>query len=251
MEEKKLQELRSIGEGNTAVVYAWEERKALKLFREGYDEDAVAREYDNALAIRDLDFPKPIVYERVVLEERNGIVYERTEGESLLDWVMRTGDLAGCAEQMATVHRALLEQRVSGVADCKDFLRWAIGRAESVDEADREAALARVDRLADGDTLCHGDLHPANILLTERGPVIIDFMNICHGDRRYDIARSVYLMQYTPVPEGAGDRESVLRMREQLTDLYLERMGVTRDELADYFAIIRIARAGENPEEFQ
>lgn len=251
MEEKNVQELRIIGEGNTAIVYAWETGKALKLFRAGYHEDAVVREYDNALAIRELDFPKPIVYERVVLEERHGIVYERTEGESLLDWVMRTGDLAGCAQRMATVHRALLEQRVSGVSDSKDFLRWAIGRAESVDEADREAALARLDRLPDDDTLCHGDLHPANILLTEQGPVIIDFMNICHGDRRYDIARTVYLMQYTPVPEGADNWESFLRMREELTDLYLERMGVTRDEISEYLAIIRIARAGENPEEFQ
>ena len=47
-----------------------------------------------------------------------------------------------------------------------------------------------IDKLADGDTLCHGDFHPGNILLSGDGAFIIDFMNVCCGNYLYDVART-------------------------------------------------------------
>ncbi|WP_020617940.1 phosphotransferase enzyme family protein [Paenibacillus daejeonensis] len=246
-----MDEKRVIGQGNTATVYAWGENKVLKLYRAGYAEDAVAREFDNTQAIRELDFPKPIAYERVVHEDRQGIIYDLVDGDPLLEWTMRTGDLQECATYLADVHRSLLKQQVSGVPYYKDFLRWGIERPSVADPETKTEALRVLDQLADGDTLCHGDLHPGNILLTDTGPVVIDFLNVCRGVRHYDIARSVYLMQYTPYSATAPDREEMLRLKVQLTDLYLEAMGVTREELAPYLEVIRVARMGENPEEFE
>ncbi|MFS0726627.1 aminoglycoside phosphotransferase family protein [Paenibacillus sp. 1P07SE] len=245
MDDKQI-----IGEGNTATVYAWKTDQVLKLYRAGYPEDAVAREYDNAKAIRELNFAKPKVHEKIVVEGRQGIVYDRVDGESLQAWALRTGDLTGCAAYLADVHKALQEQPVSGVPYYKDFLRWGIGEDSVASRAERERALRLLEQLGVGDTLCHGDLHPGNILLTQDGPVVIDFLNVCRGDRRYDIARSVYLMQYTPYSAAAPDHDEMVQLKTRLTDLYLEAMGVSREELSDYLAVIRVARMGENPEEF-
>lgn len=82
--------------------------------------------------------------------ERMGNIYERVQGESLLDWVFKTGNLQGCAEHMARL------------------------------------------RKNDGDSLCHGDFHPGNILLSNGHTMVIDFMNVYHGDFLYDVARTVF-----------------------------------------------------------
>ncbi|MBW9172783.1 hypothetical protein K2F43_16375 [Clostridium estertheticum] len=77
-----------VGVGNTATVYEWKESKVIKLFYQGYPKEAVEKEFHNAKAISNMDFAKPKVYEIVFFEERIGIIYDKVEGESLLDCVL-------------------------------------------------------------------------------------------------------------------------------------------------------------------
>ncbi len=55
--------------------------------------------------------------------------------------------------------------------------------------------------LPDGDTLCHGDLHPANILLTQRGPVVIDWT--CGSCALGDVAATSLLFEVAQLPTDA------------------------------------------------
>lgn len=84
---------RLIGTGNTADVYEWESDKVLKLFHRGYPKDAIDKEYSNAVAIRNTDFLKPCVYDLISFGDRWGIVYEKTAGETLLERLMKSGDI--------------------------------------------------------------------------------------------------------------------------------------------------------------
>ncbi|MFC5704130.1 aminoglycoside phosphotransferase family protein [Cohnella faecalis] len=234
-----------IGEGNTATVYEWEEGKALKLFVPGYPQDAAEREFHNAKAIHGMSFAKPQVYDMIGCEGRTGIIYDRVEGESLLDWVLGTGDLQSCAKYMAKLHKTIVQHEVSNVPDYKSFLKSNLLNAPSVHLTEQEEALEILDTLEDGDTLCHGDFHPGNILLSNGQTTVIDFMNVCHGHFLYDVARTVFLVEYTPVPVGAEDREMLLRFKKTLADLYLIEMNVTRPMIQDYLSVIITARAGE------
>lgn len=79
--------------------------------------------------------------------------------------------------------------------------------------------------------------------------MVIDFMNVCHGDYLYDVARTVFLVQYTLVPANTEDRETLLRFKRTLAYLYLIEMNVTREMIQDYLSVIITARVGECPNE--
>ncbi len=238
-----------IGIGNTATVYELEESKVLKLFNQGYPKESVEKEFNNARAISNMGFIKPKAYEIVFLEEGIGIVYDKIEGESLLDWVMRTGDVQSCALYMANLHKAILQNSISNVPNYKEFLKYNIVKALSENPIKQKEALDMLDKLPDGNILCHGDFHPGNIFISDGQAIVIDFMNVCHGDFLYDIARTVFLVEYTPVPAEVKEREMLLQLKKTLADLYLIEMNVTREMIEDYISVIIIARAGECPDE--
>jgi len=234
-----------IGIGNTATIYEWKENKVIKLFHQGYPRKSVEKEYQNAMAIRNMNFPKPKVYEIITYGERIGIVYDRVEGESLLDWVMKTGDIEKCAEYMSKLHKAIVQNSLADVQNYKEFLRVHIPNSL----LKREEVMTRIDNLPEGNTLCHGDFHPGNIVISDGHTVVIDFMNLCHGDFLYDVARTVFLIEYTPVPEEIDDREELLLLKKTLADLYLIQMNVTREMIQEYLSVIITARKGECPNE--
>lgn len=248
-----------IGVGNTATVYDWGENKVLKLFYQGYPKDAVEKEFNNAMAIRDMNFAKPKAYEMISYEKRMGIIYDKIEGESLLDWVSKTGDIQKCVEYMVNLHKQILQNKITNVPNYKEFLKYHASMAilkkrqgilKIVDKLRKRKVLMKtIDKLPDGDTLCHGDFHPGNILISDGHAAIIDFMNVCRGNYLYDVARTVFLIEYTPVSKEAPNREKILLFKKTLSDIYLSKMNVKREMIGDYLSILAVARAGECPDE--
>lgn len=59
-----------------------------------------------------------------------------------------------------------------------------------------------------------------------------------------------FLVAYTPVPADIDDRDTLLRLKKALADLYLIEMNITRDMIQDYLSVITAARAGECPNEY-
>lgn len=53
-----------------------------------------------------------------------------------------------------------------------------------------------------GDRLVHLDLHPANIMLSEEGPVVIDWSNARAGDPAADLACTWVVMATSDIPAG-------------------------------------------------
>ncbi len=72
---------------------------------------------------------------------------------------------------------------------------------------------------------------------------------ICHGGSLYDIARTVFLIEYKPVPANTVDRDMILRSKKKLSDLYLLQMDVSREMIQNYLSVIIAVRKGECPNE--
>lgn len=234
-----------IGLGNTAKIYEWGENSVIKLFNEGYPKDAIEKEFYNAIAVRDMDFAKAKVDEIIVYGNSVGIIYDKIHGESLLEWLMKTGDLDKCSQYMSDLHKSIIHNSTKSVPNYKDFLRNNILNAESISSVEKEEGLRLLAQLPEGDVLCHGDFHPGNIIISNGTPIVIDFMNVCFGDFLYDIARTVFLIQYTPVPKGSDNIDELLYFKRVLVELYLKQMNFTREIIEPYLAVIKIARKGE------
>jgi aminoglycoside phosphotransferase (APT) family kinase protein len=64
-------------------------------------------------------------------------------------------------------------------------------------------ALQGLNELPDGDRMCHFDYHPANVLMSPNGPVVIDWTGVKRGDHHADVARSVLILRLGEPPPGS------------------------------------------------
>jgi aminoglycoside phosphotransferase (APT) family kinase protein len=100
-----------------------------------------------------------------------------------------------------------------------------------------------------GDKLCHGDFHPANILCTAKGPVIIDWSAATRGTPTGDVARTASLIRGAELPEGTSVpmRITIGCFRSAFHDIYVRRYfqvrGGSRSQLARWEPVQRVARA--------
>jgi hypothetical protein len=76
-------------------------------------------------------------------------------------------------------------------------------------------------RFGEPRSLLHLDLHPRNVLLTSRGPVVIDWANAANGPGEADVAL-MYVIGKTSTIDGRGLTLVMLRsLRDRFLDLFV------------------------------
>jgi aminoglycoside phosphotransferase (APT) family kinase protein len=73
----------------------------------------------------------------------------------------------------------------------------------------------------EGDRLLHLDLHPLNVMVTTKGPVVIDWPNAVRGEGPIDVALTWVLMASGEVPFGRVKAAVLGRGRTLLVDTFL------------------------------
>jgi aminoglycoside phosphotransferase (APT) family kinase protein len=141
--------------GRASEVFDLGDGRVLRRFRCGGDPEREALVMRHA---RRLGYPVPAVLE--VIED--ALVLERIEGPTMWEasrrrpWMLRRS-----ADLLARLHQTL-------------------------HEIDAPPGLAGAG--APGDRLLHLDFHPANVILSPSGPVVIDWTNARRGDPSFDVA---------------------------------------------------------------
>jgi aminoglycoside phosphotransferase (APT) family kinase protein len=93
--------------------------------------------------------------------------------------------------------------------------RYARELADLHDRLHVIPAPAWLPDLDGGDRLLHLDLHPMNVMLTQSGPIVIDWPNAARGDALSDIAVTVVLLTCPQMP-GSRLLNTVVRPARQL-----------------------------------
>jgi aminoglycoside phosphotransferase (APT) family kinase protein len=174
----------------------------LKLWREPDHEPRLEREAAALQALGSAGLPAPQVREVVTVVGRPGLVVDRVPGVSLLDKVGAKPLLfERVARAMAEAHAAMhAVVAPAELPSLKDDLRDRIEAAEPLPPELCPPVLAVLDALPDGDRLCHGDLHPGNMLGTASEPMLIDWGDASRGDPLGDVVRTAVLIRVGEPP---------------------------------------------------
>ena len=156
-----------IAYGRTAEIYAWQEGQILKLFYDWVSASAAENEAQVAHAVYASGLPVPKPGEILTVEGRYGLVYERLDGLTMLGifqkqpWRMRA-----LAKQFAELHVHMHATPTGQPNSQRERLQQKIKEAKPLSDALKQAALAALALLPEGESLCHGDFHPDNIIMT-------------------------------------------------------------------------------------
>jgi tRNA A-37 threonylcarbamoyl transferase component Bud32 len=146
--------MKLIASGRASEIFDLGDGRVLRRFRAGGDPEREALVMEHA---RTNGFPVPHVLEVAP----DSLVLERIEGPTMLaDLRRRPWHLRAHAHGLADLHGRLHE----------------IG------------APAGLAAAGEGDRLLHLDLHPANVILSPSGPVVVDWTNVRRGDPALDVA---------------------------------------------------------------
>jgi streptomycin 6-kinase len=209
-----------------AEVFGWGAGRVLKLYRPGIARATAEREAANARAALAAGARTPRVLEVCIVEERHGVVFDRVDGPTMLEALVAQPEAAvRLAHALADLQADLHRRVASSLPPLRARLAERIRRAEPLDDGVRAAALAALDARPDGRALCHGDLHPANVLLAADGPVIIDWRDATSGDPAADLARSSLIIRHAEAPATvpAAVASALARLRDTLHAAWLDR----------------------------
>ncbi len=180
-----------LGEGRTSEVFAWAPGLVVKLDRVDFS-GLAAYEASILHALRAKGLPVPEPFDIVEIDGRQGAVLERFDGPSLSE-VIRAGSAVRClADEFVALHHRLQGTTIAGLPDLAERLT-----AEIACSGLPEDVVARLqDRVrseAGPVGLCHFDLHPDNVIVTEAGWKVIDWLTAAVGPTVADFARSLLL----------------------------------------------------------
>jgi len=239
--------------GRTAEVFAWGDGRVLKLLRPGFADSLGEEEAIAAGRAAGAGLAAPRLLGTVRVDGRFGLVYERLHGPSMVQLVLEQSALADpMAARLAELHAAMHAHDAAGLPDAHDRLRHAIDDAGRIlGSATRDAALRRLASLGRGHSILHGDLHPGNVVMSDRGPIVIDWLTATAGPPAADVARTIMLLTDTVLGDDIGPQERPLveRLRHRFADAYLRRYRELRPldpgELAAWRLPTLVARAAE------
>ncbi|MER7002348.1 phosphotransferase [Dactylosporangium sp. NPDC000555] len=154
-----------LASGRDADVYALDERRVLRRYRRGGD---VTAEAAIMRYVSDHGYPVPRVY----AADGADLVLERLDGPTMLQ-ALRDGtiDLHSGATVLADLLERLHKVRVRAATD-------------------------------PGTRILHLDLHPENVVMTEGGPVVIDWRNSTEGPPELDVAMTALIIASVAVLPG-------------------------------------------------
>jgi len=238
-----------IAEGGTAEIYAWQEGQILKLFQAWFPPDEVEHEAKMARLIHGAGLPVPAVGEMIEVNQRLGVVYERVEGQRMLEgWKTTPSKLWKSARFLAELQADIHSYQIAGLPSLPKRLMEKIKAVLPL--ALQEPVLNALTSLPDGSQLCHGDFHPYNILLTERGPIIVDWGNATRGNPLADVARTSLLLTLGILPPCIINRIILTLVRGWFESCYIKRYQkvhpYNQEQLRAWLPVVAAAHLNKN-----
>ncbi len=215
--------MKLIAKGNTAEIYEYGDNMICKLFYPKYPTEYIEHEFHNAAIAWKLGIRTPKAHKFIVVDERQGIIYDQIVGEVLSNKFVELNEpeYDEWVDKFVDFHKQLMQYSIDDAISYKDFLKMF---------AADEDTITKINALAEGNCFIHGDFHLENVIINESGqPVIIDMMNVCKGTKLYDVARTHFLLSYD----------------KNIQSKYMKKMGYSVEDIMPYLDVIQVTRENE------
>jgi aminoglycoside phosphotransferase (APT) family kinase protein len=240
-----------IARGTRSSVHAYGPGAVVKVPDASTADSWVGFEAQYAEAARVCGAPVPRLLGIELIGGRRASVWERVHGVSIWQQVVDTpGSSVELGRVLADVQLALFDLVPPVTLPCqRDRLGTKIRRAAATIDAELAGALEALPPPAGRPALCHGDLHPSNVLMSSAGPIVVDWFDASSGDHVADIARSSLLLlgnETDPPDHLPGAEPATLAT---LTSSYLahltSRLGIDASLLRRWQEVNAVARMAE------
>lgn len=245
-----------IARGRTADVYDWDERHILKLFHTWFPREDAEYEFKIARAVHASGVKSPAVEELLQLEGRNGLLYERVAGESMLVMFQRRPWMVfQYARIFATLHAQMHESVFdTDVPTLHGKLQYRIDHLDLLPAPLKTSLFDALRSQPEADRVCHGDFHPDNLLLSGSDANIIDWMDASRGNPLADVARTSIIL--LGAAESAQLPNPLLRMFVKLfhsiyLSHYFQLCPGGQEEYHRWLPIVAAARLDEGIKEIE
>ncbi|WNB91149.1 phosphotransferase [Bacillus sp. NEB1478] len=241
-----------LGVGNTAQVILYNKKKAAKIFHAHVPFSAIEYEFEINKRMLESGLPVPAVYELKEIDGKTAIVYERIAGDTLMKSLMENPlDATHVIKEMARLHVMVHNKQLPSLPSQKEVLQNRIECVIELSNLEKDYILSKLDQFSDGNSICHGDFHFNNILVSDEGLVIIDWTDAVKGNRIGDLARTTLLLKFGGIEENSSllQLQSQYLFREQIADQYVnyyqERFPIDHEEFQSWVLPVAAARLNE------
>lgn len=224
-----------IGVGAQATVYSLG-KYAIKLFKENYDKSNVFYEALINSMVENIGIHIPKVYEVLNIEKQIAIKMDYIKGISLFDAIYKDiENVSLYVDQMVKLQIEINSKKILLPFSLKDKLKYKIKQNDELTDTQKNKLLEQLNKLPDGNELCHGDFHGNNILICEEKYWVIDWIDATYGCADGDACRT-YMIYYLYARE----------LAEIYLTLYCENTRKTKDRILAWLPVIAGARLSEN-----
>lgn len=207
---------RVIAVRNNKTIYR-DDNTCIKVFNNDYSKADVLNEALNQSRVEETGLNIPKILEVTMIDGKWAIVSEFIEGKTLAQLMEENPDKKrSYIEMLVDIQLEIQSKGCPLLNKLKDKMNRKISSCE-LDATTRYDLHTRLDSMPKHNKVCHGDLNPSNIIITEDGtPYIIDWAHVTQGNASADAARTYLLFWLSGDIDGAHKYLDIFAKRATL-----------------------------------
>lgn len=217
-----------LGKGFHSEVYKLDNETIAKVYYDIPNIDMAIRERMIAKQAFVKGVPTEISFGLCEAEGRPGLVYELVDADTLLNRLTNDFEhvekyIKEYVDLVKEVHK-FDGDGISGIYNKKDVFYTESAKLENYLPEECYKKLRKVgDDISYSNNLLHGDPHPANVMLTNRGMIFIDLSDMGIGDEKFDLMylyRTLKLFSILPDSTYALNKEQCFKLWDLFVSEY-------------------------------
>ena len=214
--------------------------RCIKVFNTEYSKADVLNEALNQARIESTELNIPKILEVTMIDGQWAIISQYVEGKTLSQLIKDDPEnKAKYIEMLVDIQMEIHSKKCPLLTKLKDKMHRKIS-SSTIDATTRYELHTRLEGMPKHNKVCHGDLCPSNIIITEDGtPYIIDWAHATQGNASADVARTYLTFML------GGDTESA----ELYLNLFCKKSDTAKQYVQKWMPIVAASQSVKGNEQ--